>query len=55
MCSDVNVLTEFESRREKTRVSNQVRHKPGCTYTSLEDGVRLENSDLRRREIVLSM
>ena len=33
-------------------VSDQVRHKPGCTTT--EDGVRLENSDLGNRGIVLS-
>ena len=33
-------------------VSNQVRHKPGCTTT--EDGYRLESSDLESRGIVLS-
>ena len=45
----------FESRCEKTglRVSDQVRHKPGCTAT--EDGWRLEISDLGSRGIVLSM
>ena len=34
-------------------VSDQVRHKPGCTIT--EDGKRLEILDLRRRGIVLSI
>ena len=34
-------------------VSDQVRHKPGCTTT--EDGKRLEISDLDRRGILLSM
>ena len=33
-------------------VSDQVRHKPGCTVT--EDGYRLEISDLESRGIVLS-
>ena len=33
-------------------VSDQVRHKPGCTTT--EDGWRLEISDLGRRGIVLA-
>ena len=32
-------------------VSDQVKHKPGCTAT--EDGLRLEISDIVRREIVL--
>ena len=34
-------------------VSDQVRHKPGCTVT--ENGLRLEISDLGRRRIVLSL
>ena len=34
-------------------VSNQVRHKPGCTAT--KDGQRLEISDLESRGIVLSV
>ena len=34
-------------------VSDQVRHKPGCTTT--EDGKRLEISDLGSRGIVLSI
>ena len=34
-------------------VSDQVRHKPGCTAT--EDGWRLEISDLGSRGIVLSV
>ena len=34
-------------------VSDQVRHKPGCTAT--EDGMRLEISDLGSRGIVLSV
>ena len=33
-------------------VSNQIRHKPGCTAT--EDGLRLEISELESRGIVLS-
>ena len=45
----------FEPRREKTNVlvSDQVRHKPGCTAT--EDGYMLEISDLGSRGIVLSV
>ena len=34
-------------------VSDQVRHKPGCTAT--EDGLRLEISEFQSRGIVLSM
>ena len=34
-------------------VSDQVRHKPGCTAT--EDDQRLEISDLERRWVVLSV
>ena len=34
-------------------VSDQVRHKPGCTAT--EDGKRLEISDLESRGIVQSV
>ena len=34
-------------------VSDQVRHKPGCTFT--EDGERLEVSDIGSRGIVLSV
>ena len=43
----------FEPRHEKTNVlvSDQVRHKPGCTAT--EDSQRLEISDLESRGIVL--
>ena len=38
-----------EPRHEKTNVliSDQVRHKPGCTGT--EDGYRLETSDIESR------
>ena len=39
-------------RKPVFRVSDQVRHKPGCTAT--EDGKRLEISDLGSRGIVLS-
>ena len=39
-------------RKPVFRVSDLVRHKPGCTAT--EDGYRLEISDLGRRGIVLS-
>ena len=44
-----------EPVREKTNnmVSDQVRHKPGCTVT--EDGKRLEILDLESRGIVLSV
>ena len=45
----------YESRCEKTvlRVSNQVRHKPGCTTT--EDGWTLEiSSDLGSRGLYYS-
>ena len=46
---------QFELRGEKTNilVSDQVRHKPGCTAT--EDGLMLEISDLESRGILLSM
>ena len=40
-------------RKPTIWVSDQVRHKPGCTVT--EAGQKLEISDLRRREIVLSV
>ena len=40
-------------RKSVFGVSDQVPHKPGCTAT--EDGWRLENSYLGRREIVLSV
>ena len=45
----------FEPPRGKTNnvVSEQVRHKRTCT--SIEDGQKLEISDLRRRGSVLSM
>ena len=45
----------FEPSRGKTNnvVSEQVRHKPGCTST--EDDKRLEILDLQRRGIVLSV
>ena len=58
----MSVLNQFvrvnrvnEPRHEKTNilVSDQVRHKPGCTAT--EDGLGLEISDLESRGIVLSM
>ena len=51
----LNWSTVFLPRYEKTvfGVSDQVRHKPGCTAT--EDGKRLESLDLGRREIVLSV
>ena len=40
-------------RKPVFRVSDQVRHKPGCTAT--EDGWRLEISDLESKGIVLSV
>ena len=40
-------------RKPVFRVSDLVRHKPGCTVT--DDGWRLEISDLGSRGIVLSM
>ena len=40
-------------RKTVLRISDQVRHKLGCT--AIEDGQRLEISDSRRRGIVLSM
>ena len=40
-------------RKPVFEVSDQVRHKPGCTAT--EDGYMLEISDLGRRGIVLSV
>ena len=48
-------LTLIGPRSEKTGlgVSDQARHKQGCTAT--EDGWRLEISDLGRRGIVPSM
>ena len=51
----LDAQADEEPRHEKTNilVSDQVRHKPGCTAT--EDGKRLEISDLGRRGIVLSM
>ena len=39
-------------RKQVFGVSNQFRHKPGCTAT--EDGLRLEISDLGSRGIVLT-
>ena len=56
---DIAMPTLYEPRREKTGhrgfigVSDQVRHKPDCAAT--EDSSRLENSDLGRRGIVLSV
>ena len=49
-----NGQLSFEPPREKTNnvVSEQVRHKPGCT--SSEKSYKLEISDLSRRGIVLS-
>ena len=46
---------KFELCHEKTNipVSDLVQHKPGCT--TIEDGLRLEISDLDTRGIVLSM
>ena len=40
-------------RKQVFRVSDQVRHKPGCTAT--EDGYKLEIMDLESRGIVLSV
>ena len=48
-------IIEYEPSHKKTNnvVSDQVQHKLSCTST--EDGYRLENLDLERREIVLSV
>ena len=40
-------------RKPVFRVSDQVRHKPGCT--AQEDGKTLEISDLESRGVVLSV
>ena len=40
-------------RKLVSGVSDQIKHKQGCTAT--EDGQRLSISDLGNREIVLSM
>ena len=42
-----------DARKPVFGVSNQLWHKPTCTVT--EAGKKLEISDLRRREIVLSV
>ena len=49
------VSFKIEPRCEKTvfGVSDQARHKPGCTAT--EDALGLEISDLESRGIVLSV
>ena len=47
--NDMNLVV----RKPVFGVSDQVRHKPGCTAT--EDGWRLEISDLGSRGIVLSV
>ena len=46
---------KIEPSREKTNnvVSDEVRHKSGCTVT--EAGYKLEISDIRRGGIVLSV
>ena len=50
-----NFIMSHVVRKPVFGVSNQVRHKPGCSTT--EDGLRLEISDLGStcRGIVLSM
>ena len=48
-----NILHELVMRKPVLGVSDQVRHKLGCT--AIVDGQRLEISDLDRRGIVLSM
>ena len=47
-----NYLNEPRCEKTGLRVSDQVRHKPGCTVT--EDSQRLDISDLGSRRIVLS-
>ena len=49
------MFLEFEPPRGKTNNvdSEQVQHKPVCTST--EAGLKLEVSDLRKRDIVLSV
>ena len=46
----VNLLQQNEPRREKTRL---LCFRPGCRAT--EDGLKLEISDLGRKEILLSI
>ena len=55
MCQTWGSISVNEPHHEKTNivVSDQVRHKPGCTAT--EDGKRLEISDLESRGIALSV
>ena len=43
----------FVVRKPVFRVSDLIRHKPGCAVT--EDGERLEISDLESRGIVVSV
>ena len=53
---DVNtcvIIMSLVLRKPVFGVSDQVRHKPGCTAT--EDGEKLEISDLGSRGIVLSV
>ena len=57
-CNAVNFYSIFYHlslilRKPVFRVSDLVRHKPGCTAT--EDSLRLEISDLGNRGIVLVM
>ena len=49
----VHVYMSLVLRKPVFGVSDQVRHKPGCT--ALEDGWRLEIPDLESRGIVLSV
>ena len=53
--SEKSYMHIIEPPRGKTNnmVSEQIRHKPGCTST--EDGQRLESLDLESRGIVLSV
>ena len=51
--SVVHIHLSRKARKPVFRVSEQIRHKPGCTAT--EDGQRLEIPDLGRRGIVLSV
>ena len=48
-----DIIMSWVTRKQVFRVSDQVRHKPGCTTT--EDHFRLEILDFGSRWIVLSL
>ena len=49
----IKLYMSHDVRKPVFVVSDQVRHKPGCTAT--QDGYKLEISDLESRRLVLSM